>query len=69
MIRQHSLNQLHRKNYTGNIKVIYTFVFLELYGLKHTCIHSADNNSDYYYRSPAQVPIQCTVRYASNTRA
>jgi len=28
-----------------------------LYGLKHTCIHSAGNNSDYYYRSPAQVPI------------
>jgi len=38
-------------------KVIYTFVFLDLYGLKHTCLHSTGNNSDYYYCGPAQVPI------------
>jgi hypothetical protein len=32
-------------------------VFLDLYDLKHTCIHSTGNNSDYYYCGPPQVPI------------
>lgn len=53
----------------ANIKVIYTFVLLKLYGLKHTCLHSADNNSDYHYCCPAQVPVQRTIHYASNIGA
>jgi hypothetical protein len=53
----------------ADIKVIYTFVPLESYGLKHTCLHSAGNNSDYHYCCPAQVPIQRTIRYASNIGA
>lgn len=28
-----------------------------LYGLKHTRIHSPDNNSDYHYCCLAQVPL------------
>ncbi len=53
----------------ANIKVIKTFVLIDLYGLKHTCIHSADNNSDYHYCCLAQVPVQRTIHYASNIGA
>lgn len=44
-------------------------MLIELYGLKHTCLHSADNNSDYHYCCLAQVPVQRTIHYASNIGA
>lgn len=48
---------------------IYTFVLIELYGLKHTSLYRTDHNCDHHHCGPAQVPLQRNIHPPSNVRA